>query len=85
MILDLAGGMLSLFQLALEAVVLKDASLITGDPVKLCLGLLSVLYDCLIIFQHFILYPESKRGLPETRHQDADALLGDGPPRVAAK
>jgi len=30
MILDLVGGILSLFQLALEAVVLKDASLITG-------------------------------------------------------
>ena len=30
MILDLAGGILSLAQLALEAIVLKDSSIVTG-------------------------------------------------------
>ena len=31
MILDLAGGILSLAQLALEAIVLKDSSIVTGN------------------------------------------------------
>jgi hypothetical protein len=37
MILDLVGGILSLFQLVLEAIVLKDASLITGLNSQKCL------------------------------------------------
>ncbi len=49
-----------------------------GDPVKLALGLLSVVYDCLIIFQHYVLYADSKKRLPEVRDREADALLADG-------
>ncbi len=44
MILDLAGGILSLFQLALEAIVLKDASLITGQELSLAPVLLPLLF-----------------------------------------
>ncbi len=39
MILDLAGGILSLAQLALEAVVLRDSSIITGKLLLLAEGL----------------------------------------------
>ena len=47
---------------------------------KLFLGLLSVVYDTLIIYQHYILYSESKPRQPAsvgTEH-DAESLL---PPR----
>ena len=37
MILDLAGGILSLAQLALEAIVLKDITVITGHSSCSCL------------------------------------------------
>jgi len=47
--------------------------------VKLFLGLLSVVYDSLIIFQHFVLYSDSKTGALEA---DADLLMGDQHARI---
>jgi cystinosin len=48
-LLDFAGGVLSLFQLCLEAWVLQDPSLITGDAIKFGLGLVSIIYNLLFI------------------------------------
>ena len=53
-VLDALGGVLSLLQLGLEAVVLGDITLITGSPIKLLLALVSVLYDAVLIWQHVV-------------------------------
>ena len=50
--LDVIGGVLSIFQLCLEAAVLADTSLISGNVVKLGLGVVSLLYDGVLIAQH---------------------------------
>lgn len=53
-----------------------------GDPVKLFLGLLSVIYDTIIIYQHYVLYSESKPRQQGSAgpERDAESLL---PPREA--
>ena len=58
---DCFGGVLSILQLALEAAVLRELSLITGDPIKLLLGLVSIAYDAILMVQHFVLYPTSQQ------------------------
>ena len=59
-VLDFLGSILSLFQLLLEAVVLQDASLVTGDPIKFLLGAVSLCYDLVLMLQHFHLYSEAR-------------------------
>ncbi|ORX54554.1 PQ-loop-domain-containing protein [Hesseltinella vesiculosa] len=56
-LLDFTGGMLSSLQLILDAAIAKDSSGITGDFVKLGLGLVAILFDCIFMVQHYILYP----------------------------
>ncbi|KAK9824845.1 hypothetical protein WJX81_006232 [Elliptochloris bilobata] len=57
---DFTGGSLSLFQLCLEATVMRDISLITGDPVKFGLGFVSLFYDILLMIQHYIIYAQPR-------------------------
>ncbi|KAK9830379.1 hypothetical protein WJX72_011439 [[Myrmecia] bisecta] len=54
-LLDIFGGLLSLFQLFLEAVMKNDWSSVTGDPVKFGLGFVSVAFDIIFMVQHYIL------------------------------
>lgn len=41
---------------ASQATVMRDVSLITGDPVKFGLGFVSLFYDLVLMTQHFIIY-----------------------------
>ncbi|KAB8253835.1 PQ loop repeat-domain-containing protein [Aspergillus pseudonomiae] len=84
-LLDLAGGILSLIQLFLDSSFLDDWSGITGNPIKFLLSNVSILFDILFMVQHYILY----RGAddPVTKHQDPDVttpLLNEsnGAPRT---
>ena len=61
-LLDCFGGVLSVLQLLLEASVLQEVSLVTGDPIKPLLGLVSIGYDVVLILQHYYWYPEAKAG-----------------------
>ena len=55
-LLDCFGGITSIFQLLLEAIVLHDFSLVFGDPIKFLLGLVSIAYDVVLLVQHYYLY-----------------------------
>jgi len=59
MLLDLNGGVLSLVQLVLDASLQSDWSGITGNPVKLLLGNVTIFFDLIFIVQHYILYSET--------------------------
>ncbi|KAJ5823902.1 hypothetical protein N7447_006242 [Penicillium robsamsonii] len=66
-LLDLSGAILSLMQLVLDSQ--GDWSGAVGNIAKLLLGNITVLFDLIFIFQHFVLYrerlAENKSGLWE--------------------
>jgi cystinosin len=55
-LLDFSGGTLNNLQLVLDSADLKDWSGITGNPAKLCLGVVSIVFDTIFMTQHYILY-----------------------------
>lgn len=61
-LLDLAGGVLSLVQVVLDSSLQSDWSGITGNPVKFLLGNITIFFDMIFVVQHYVLYrnPEGK-------------------------
>jgi cystinosin len=71
-LLDFAGGTLSFAQLGIDSYLQRDWSGITGNPVKLALGLVSIFFDIIFMVQHYCLY----RG-QHGRSSEEDPLLGE--------
>nr|CCA17087.1 Lysosomal Cystine Transporter (LCT) Family putative [Albugo laibachii Nc14] len=57
-LLDIAGGILSVGQQVLDSWSTNDWAAITGNPVKFGLGFVSIVVDTVFIVQHFVLYTE---------------------------
>jgi cystinosin len=80
-LLDLAGGILSIAQQGIDSYLQGDWSGITGNPVKFALGNVSMMYDAIFVTQHYVLYgPAGKKADDET-----EALLRrqtDEEPRI---
>ncbi|QSS61612.1 hypothetical protein I7I51_03789 [Histoplasma capsulatum] len=55
-LLDFTGGILSVLQLLIDSAFEDDWSGITGNPIKLLLGNVSVFFDIIFILQHYIIY-----------------------------
>ncbi|KAJ8130381.1 hypothetical protein O1611_g3249 [Lasiodiplodia mahajangana] len=55
-LLDFAGGLLSIAQLGIDSYLQHDWSGVTGNPVKFFLGNVSMIYDLLFMGQHYCLY-----------------------------
>jgi len=55
-LLDFAGGILSILQLVIDSSLQTDFSGITGNPAKLGLGLISIVLDLIFMTQHYVLY-----------------------------
>lgn len=55
-LLDVAGGVLSVSQLLIDSHLQGDWSGVTGNPVKLLLGNVSMFFDTLFLTQHYVLY-----------------------------
>ncbi|TMW67623.1 hypothetical protein Poli38472_011243 [Pythium oligandrum] len=60
-LLDIAGGLLSIGQQLLDSWATHDWSAITGDPVKFSLGFVSIIVDIVFILQHYVWYAENNR------------------------
>jgi cystinosin len=56
-LLDFVGGILSVLQLGIDSYLQGDWSGLTGNPVKLALGNVSMFFDVIFIVQHYLLYP----------------------------
>ncbi|ORX99256.1 hypothetical protein K493DRAFT_212900 [Basidiobolus meristosporus CBS 931.73] len=74
-ILDFTGGILSIAQLLLDAAVANDWSGITGNPIKLGLGWVSILFDLVFFTQHYILYPDRTDPIRETVADEERPIL----------
>ena len=57
-LLDFAGGLLSVSQLMLDCLVTGDWTGAIGDPVKFGLGFTSMVFDVIFMVQHYALYPD---------------------------
>lgn len=78
-LLDISGGLLSISQLVLDTSLQDDWSGLTGNPVKLGLGNISIVFDVMFIVQHYWLYRNTQGGKDEEREDGADRpLLGPG-------
>ncbi|XP_063057237.1 cystinosin [Engraulis encrasicolus] len=60
-LLDFTGGSFSILQMFLQSYNNDQWTLIFGDPTKFGLGLFSVIFDVLFIFQHYCLYRKAGR------------------------
>lgn len=67
---DFVGGVLSISQLGIDSYLQRDWSGITGNPVKLALGNVSIFFDVIFIVQHYILYRGNKGKRPEIGEDD---------------
>lgn len=76
MLLDMLGGVLSIAQLVMDSSLQKDWSGVTGNPVKLGLGNVSIAFDVLFIVQHYILYRESDNRDKALQEREQQGLLG---------
>ncbi|ODA81729.1 hypothetical protein RJ55_00232 [Drechmeria coniospora] len=72
-LLDLAGGILSISQQGIDSWQQRDWSGITGNPVKFALGNASMVYDSVFILQHYVLYT----GTGDDVEAKADARLNN--------
>jgi cystinosin len=72
-LLDFIGGILSILQLGIDSYLQGDWSGVTGNPVKLALGNISMFFDVIFMIQHYCVY-RGKRGtaFPES---EEDPLL----------
>jgi len=71
-LLDFSGGILSLAQLLLDALLSNDVSGVVGNPAKLGLSILAIGFDVLFIVQHYVLYPEESKDATEERQPILD-------------
>lgn len=67
--MDFEGGILSVAQIVIDAVVCSDWSPIVGNPAKFALGCSSMAFDVIFMVQHYVLYDDQ---------QDDSALDGLG-------
>lgn len=85
MLLDFVGGVLSIVQLLLDSYRQRDWSGLTGNPVKLLLGNVSMAYDLVFFTQHYVLYPEGGRGQGKDGAYDEEAEEGSSRTRATER
>jgi cystinosin len=69
-LLDAIGGVLSLTQLFIDSALQADWSGLTGNPVKLGLSNVSMIFDIIFITQHYILYRNANGKQEEEDEED---------------
>jgi cystinosin len=70
-LLDFTGGSLSVAQELIDCASRGDWNGIAGNPVKFCLGSLSMVYDVIFMLQHFVWYRANNERLHKQGTTDA--------------
>ena len=85
-LLDLAGGVLSIAQQGLDSYLQRDWSGVTGNPVKFILGNVSMAYDAVFVAQHYVIYRGAGDAAADADAgadaRETDGLLGDEERRI---
>lgn len=73
-LLDFEGGILSVSQIVIDAMVCNDWSPIVGNPAKFGLGFSSMAFDVVFMIQHYVVYNDEQNiptpdGFDESRAQ----------------
>lgn len=65
MLMDFAGGWLSLAQLVIDSSLQHDWTGVAGNPVKFGLSNITIVFDIIFMLQHYVLYPGSDKHLED--------------------
>jgi cystinosin len=76
MMMDFAGGITSLAQLVIDSSLQRDWTGILGNPVKFGLSNVTIGFDIIFLYQHYVLYRHSVKD-NEEEEQDRERLLSD--------
>lgn len=71
---DITGGVLSVSQLVIDSSLQGDWSGLTGNPVKLGLGNISIFFDLIFITQHYVLYGPRTENAVEDGHGTSEGV-----------
>lgn len=71
-LLDFSGGILSLAQLVIDSSLNEDWSGLTGNPAKLFLSNITIIFDLVFIIQHYILYADPQKKKQDTQEDAQD-------------
>lgn len=74
---DLAGGVLSIMQLVIDSSFQDDWSGITGNPVKFGLGNITIIFDLILVVQHYYFYPSRAHDKADNVVDHTTPLLPD--------
>ena len=74
-LLDFAGGVMSLLQLIIDSSLQADWSGLTANPVKFGLGNVSIFFDLIFMVQHYILYRPSREQGSQSDDEDVEQSL----------
>ncbi|KAI4158834.1 MAG: hypothetical protein LQ342_007070 [Letrouitia transgressa] len=74
-LMDLLGGVLSIAQLLIDSSLQDDWSGVTGNPVKLGLGNVSILFDVIFMLQHYVFYRGANKVKEEQYDDERQFLL----------
>lgn len=74
-LLDFLGGSMDITQMILQGANTDDWSIFYGNPVKLGLGLVSMIFDVIFMVQHYCLYRNSGEGV--TLSTSAESTMND--------
>jgi len=75
-LLDLSGGVLSFLQMFLLAFHSNNWESFYGNPTKLGLSIISILFDLLFITQHYVLYPKKGRKYENLKQEGLEHQTG---------
>lgn len=70
--MDFAGGWLSLAQLVIDSCLQNDWSGVTGNPVKFGLSNITIVFDIVFMLQHYVLYRHAGKHIEDGDDEEWD-------------
>ncbi|KAK7364857.1 hypothetical protein VNO80_13601 [Phaseolus coccineus] len=69
-LLDFSGGVFNYSQMAVQSIDQDSWVNFYGNIGKVLISLVTIFYDSILICQHYVLYPDNKKGLPSKNSEE---------------